>query len=140
MRPTTRETLRNVAGYLGLPTLVEFRLIHATFLNRCVFAKNAPFRRLPPQPACSYVDSCPLSYVHMFFPASFFPTLRFRCCGLFPFMAERRKPQAVTLGSRVLRSDVAVNALLTLAHAWVDERAVGEHSTSTPVEVQLPEQ
>lgn len=33
--------------------------------------------------------------------------------------------QAVTLGSRVLRSDVAVNSLLALAHAWVDERAVG---------------
>ncbi|CAM9161963.1 unnamed protein product [Ectocarpus sp. 4 AP-2014] len=33
--------------------------------------------------------------------------------------------QAVTLGSRVLRSDVAVNALLALAHAWVDEQAAG---------------
>ncbi|CAM9304876.1 unnamed protein product [Ascophyllum nodosum] len=31
--------------------------------------------------------------------------------------------QAVTLGKRVLRSDVAVCALLSLAHAWVEERA-----------------
>jgi hypothetical protein len=31
--------------------------------------------------------------------------------------------QAVTLGSRVLRSDVAVNSLLALAHSWLDDIA-----------------
>lgn len=66
--------------------------------------------------------------------ATFLLALRFRCCGLSPpFVAGRRKPQAVTLGPRVLRSDVAVSALLALAHAWVDERAVGG-------QMQLPEQ
>ncbi|CAM9214074.1 unnamed protein product [Scytosiphon promiscuus] len=43
--------------------------------------------------------------------------------------------QAVTLGDRVLRSDVAVNSLLALAHAWVDERAIG--GTCSPSSLQM---
>jgi hypothetical protein len=39
--------------------------------------------------------------------------------------------QAVTLGSRVLRSDVAVNSLLALAHSWLDDIADTASSSST---------
>ncbi|CAM9512692.1 unnamed protein product [Pylaiella littoralis] len=48
--------------------------------------------------------------------------------------------QAVTLGSRVLRSDVAVSALLALAHAWVEEREHGGHSPSASAQMRSPEE
>jgi hypothetical protein len=39
--------------------------------------------------------------------------------------------QAVTLGNRVLRSDVAVNSLLALAHSWLDDIAETGSSSSS---------
>ncbi|CAB1117076.1 unnamed protein product [Ectocarpus sp. CCAP 1310/34] len=62
---------------------------------------------------------------------------QWQICFEMSYYATFVKGKAVTLGSRVLRSDVAVNALLALAHAWVDERAAGTQYSAVQQEASV---